>query len=85
MSWREAVFNVVICILLFAAGYAWTFYTIFFGGEADKRLVLKLIIMVGAIILAAEAVKHAGEDEFCAAALISVFALLMAFSAIFAL
>jgi hypothetical protein len=85
MSWREAVFNVVVCMLLFVAGYAWTFYTIFFGGEANKRLVLKLIMMVGAIILAAEAFKHAYEEEFCAAALISVFALLMALAAIFAL
>jgi FtsH-binding integral membrane protein len=85
MSWRNAVFNVVICALLFMAGFAWTIHTIFFGGEAEKRLVLKLIIMVGAIVVSAEAVRHAGEDEFCAAALLSVYALLMALGAIFAL
>jgi hypothetical protein len=85
MSWRSAVFNVVIYMLLFVAGFMWTFYTIFFGGEAEKRIVLKLIIIVGAIILAAEAVKHAGEEEFCVAALLTVYAWLMAFGAIFAL
>jgi len=85
MSLRESVFNFVLCALLFAGMSLWTVYTVLFGSEADKRLVLKLIILVGAIILSGEAVKHAGEDEFCAAGLLSVYALIMALGAIFAL
>jgi hypothetical protein len=85
MSWRESVFNFVLCALLFAVMYLWMAYTLLFGSEADKRLVLKLIILVGAIIISGEAVKHAGEEEFCAAGLLSVYALTMALGAIFAL
>lgn len=85
MSWRGAVFNVMICTLLFMAGFAWIVYTFLFGSEDYRRLAVKFVMMVGAIILAGEAVKYASEDEFCVSALLSAFALLMALGAIFAL
>ncbi len=67
------------------AGFAWILYTIFFGDETYRRLVVKLLLLVGAIALSAEAIKHADEEEWCVAALLSVFALLTALAAVFAL
>jgi apolipoprotein N-acyltransferase len=85
MSWRGAVLTVAICALLFLTGFAWILYTMVFGGEDYKRLAVKFVMLIGAIILSAEAVKHANEDEFCVAALLSSYAFLMTLGAIFAI
>jgi hypothetical protein len=72
-------------MLFVMAGFMWYFYFIFLGGEAERRLILKVLLMVGAILLAGNAVRYAGEDEWCIAGLHSIFALLMALAAVFAL
>ena len=84
MSWREAVLNVVLCVLLFSAGYAWFFYTVMFGSEADRQLVVKALLFVGAVFLAVMGYRYAVDGGYCFAAILQVFALLMLLAAIFA-
>lgn len=85
MSWREAVFNIVLCLVLFSAGFVWHYYFIFFGSEADKVLVLKTLMFVGGLILASQSVRYVSEGEYCIAALFNAFTLLMIVAAVYAL
>jgi len=85
MSLRKAVLNVVICMLLFSVGYLWYFYAIFFGGVGYKGLVLKALMFVASIVFALESVRYAGEGEFCIAAVLDIWALMLLMGAIYGL
>jgi hypothetical protein len=85
MAVRDIVLNVVLCMLLFAVGFMWHFYFIFYGEAGDRLLVIKVLLFVGAIILALQAVKFAIEGEYCFAAVLDIIALLMVLSAVYGL
>ncbi|CAG25664.1 hypothetical protein PyrSV_gp45 [Pyrobaculum spherical virus] len=85
MSWRKAVLNVVLCMALISAGFVWYFYAVFYGADSYRVLVLKAVMFFSAIILALEAVRFAIEEEYCIAALLDVWALLMVLGAVFGL
>jgi hypothetical protein len=85
MAVRDIVLNVVLCMLLFAVGFMWHFYTIFYGEAGGKHLVIKALLFVGGIILALQAVKFAAEGEYCLAAVLDIIALLMVLSAVYGL
>jgi hypothetical protein len=72
-------------MLLFAVGFMWHFYIIFYGEAGYRILVVKVLLFVGAIILALQAVKFAAEGEYCFAAVLDIIALLMALSAVYGL
>jgi hypothetical protein len=85
MAVRNIVLNVVLCMLLFAVGFMWHFYIVFYGDAGDRHLVIKVLLFVGAIILALQSVKFAAEDEYCFAAVLDIIALLMVLGAVYGL
>ncbi len=85
MSLREAALNVVVCMLIFLAGFAVTVNTMVFGSEAERRLVFKVVVVVAAILLALEALRFTFEGELCMAGMLGAFAVVMVLGAIFVL
>jgi hypothetical protein len=85
MAVRRAVFNVMLCILLFSVGFMWHFYYIFYGEVGDKLLVIKALLFVGAVLMAIFGVKFAAEGEYCFAAVLDIIALLMVLGAVYGL
>jgi hypothetical protein len=84
MSRRKAVIDIVLCLLLFTVGFWWYVYTIFVGG-AYKSLVLKALMFMGAVVLGLDALRQAMEGDYCLAALLDGYAVLMVIGAVFGL
>lgn len=85
MSWRGSVVDVVLCMLLFLAIFSWAFYTMFFGAEDYKRLIIKVVMIAVAIALIGESIKHVAEDQYCIAGMYNVYALFLVLAALFVL
>jgi uncharacterized membrane protein YoaK (UPF0700 family) len=58
MPWREAVFNVVLCMLLFLGAFIGVLLAILFGDDHIKHLAIKVVILMVAVALAAAAHAH---------------------------
>jgi hypothetical protein len=85
MSWHDSVIDVGLCVLLFLAVFSWAFYTMFFGAENYKHLVIKVVMITVAIALIGESIKHAAEMQYCIAGMYNVYALFLILAALFVL